>query len=358
MKLLSPLKSSIELKNKIVMAPMTRSRASQDHIPTDIMATYYGQRSGAGLIITEGTAPSENGIGYARIPGIYNAAQTAAWQKVTAAVHENGGKIFVQLMHTGRVSHPKNMPEHAIIVAPSPIAPEDTKMYVDGEGELEIPEPKEMTLDDISLAVSEYVSAAENAIKAGFDGVELHAANGYLLEQFINTGANKRTDQYGGSHENRARIVLEIAEKTIKAIGAEKVGIRLSPNGAFNGVGPFEGQKETFDYLAEKLNDLELVYVHLVNHESMGALPLPDDIRESIREKFNGLLILSGGYDKESAEADLQENKGDLIAFGRPYVANPDLVERFEKDAELQEPNQDLLYTPGKEGYIDYPTLS
>lgn len=263
----------------------------------------------------------------------------------------------MQLMHTGRISHPDNMPEGAKVMAPSPLSPKDTKMYVDGKGELEIPVPHEMNQSDIDVAVSEFVSAAENAIKAGFDGVELHAANGYLLEEFINPNANERTDKYGGAIENRTRIVLDIAEKTSAAIGADKVGIRLSPNGAFNGIGPFDGQKETFDYLAEKLSALGLVYVHLVNHESMGALPLPEDIRKSIREKFEGLLILSGGYDKESAEADLQENKGDLVAFGRPYVANPDLVERFEKDAELQDPKMDLLYTPGEEGYIDYPSL-
>ena len=357
MKLLSPLEQTLQLKNKVVMAPMTRSRASQDHIPTDIMVTYYEQRAGAGLIITEGTSPSPNGVGYARIPGIYNAAQIAGWKKITDAVHKKGGRIFLQLMHTGRISHPENMPEGAKVVAPSPLAPKDTKMYVDGKGELAIPEPKEMSQNDIEIAISEYVSASENAIEAGFDGIELHAANGYLLEQFINPTANKRTDKYGGSTENRARIVLDVAKKTIAAIGADKVGIRLSPNGAFNDVGPFEGQEETFDYLTEKLNELGLVYVHLVNHESMGALPLPSGIRESIRDKFDGLLILSGGYDKERAEADLQGNKGDLVAFGRPYVANPDLVKRFEKDAEIQEPKMDLLYTPGEEGYTDYASL-
>lgn len=356
--LLSPFYGPLNLKNKVVMAPMTRSRATQDHIPTEIMTTYYGERAvSAGLIITEGTAPSANGVGYPRIPGMYNREQVSEWKKVTAAVHANHSKIFVQLMHTGRVSHPANIPEGSEIVAPSAIAPSTTKMYVDGEGELEIPIPKEMTTEDISQAINEFVTASKNAVEAGFDGVEIHGANGYLLDQFINPNTNQRTDEYGGSTENRARIVLEIVEKTIAAIGAEKVGIRFSPNGALNDVGPFENQKETFDYLTEKLNGLGLAYIHLVNHASMGAPSLPDDIRISIREKFKGILILSGGYDKDSAENDLQNEKGDLVAFGRPFIANPDLIERWKRDAGLNEPNMSLLYTPGAKGYINYPSL-
>jgi N-ethylmaleimide reductase len=350
-------KSSFPLKNKVVMAPMTRSRATQDHVPTDIMATYYQQRAAsAGLIITEGTAPSLNGVGYPRIPGIYNPAQTDAWKKVTDAVHEKGSKIFVQLMHTGRVSHPDNMPPEAVVMAPSAIPPADTKMHVDGKGELEIPTPKEMTLREIEHVVEEFVQAAKNAMEAGFDGVEIHSANGYLLEQFINKNTNLREDSYGGSTKGRTRLTLKVVDAVIKAIGADHVGIRLSPNGQLNDVGPFDGQGETYEYLTRQLNDLGLLYIHLVNHEDMGAPALPDDLRNFIRDVFDGILILSGGYDDESAEKDLQDNKGDLIAFGRPLIANPDLVYRWKNNKDLNDPKPDLFYTPGPEGYIDYET--
>lgn len=348
--------NQLQLKNRVVLAPLTRSRATQDHIPTPIMTTYYKQRSGAGLLITEGTSPSPNGVGYPRIPGIYNEAQIEAWKEVTKAVHDEGAKIFIQFMHTGRISHPDNMPEGAKILAPSPITPSTTKMYVDGQGEMAIPEPTEMTEADISEAIEEYVTAAKNAIKVGFDGVEIHGANGYLLEQFINSGTNTRTDDWGGSIENRCRIVLEVAKKTVDAIGKEKVGIRLSPNGAMNDIGPFDGQEDTYKYLAEELNKLNLVYVHLVNHGPMGAPALPDNIRDYFRANFNGNLILSGGYSKDSAEEALNQNLGDLVAFGRPFISNPDLISRWEKGAELADPDFNTFYTPGPEGYIDYPT--
>lgn len=347
----------LSLKNKMVMAPMTRSRSDQDHTPTGIMATYYGQRAGAGLIITEGVGPSPNGVGYPRIPGIYNDAQITAWKPVTEAVHQKGGKIFMQLMHTGRVSHPDNMPAGSTVLAPSAIAPASTEMYTDQQGNQPIPEPKAMSAEDIQHTINEYVQAAENAIAAGFDGVELHGANGYLLEQFINPAVNQRTDEYGGSVENRSRIVLEVAQKTAAAIGKEKVGIRLSPNGAFNDIMPFEGQAETFAYLAQELNKIGLVYIHLVNHGSMGAPALPEDIRNNIREQFDGVLILSGGYNQESAEKDLEAGLGDLIAFGRPFLANPDLPERFAQQADLNDPDMSTFYTPGEKGYTDYPTL-
>jgi N-ethylmaleimide reductase len=249
------------------------------------------------------------------------------------------------------------MPEGAKILAPSAIQPEDTKMYVDGKGELEIPEPTAMTQDDINTVIEEYVQAAKNAIDAGFDGVEVHSANGYLLDQFVNAGTNKRTDNYGGSAENRSRLTLEVTAKVIEVIGKDKVGIRLSPNGAMNDLGPFEGQEETFDYLSKELEKLDVVYIHLVNHGSMGAPALPDDIRTNIRNNYNGILLLSGGYDAQSANKALEDNKGNLVAFGRKFIANPDLVTRFKKDASLNEPNQDTFYTPGKEGYTDYPTL-
>lgn len=356
--LLSPLTTdTISFKNKVVMAPLTRSRSSVDHIPTAIMTQYYSERAGAGLIITEGTAPSPNGVGYPRIPGIYNDAQVQAWKPVTKAVHEKDGKIFMQLMHTGRVSHPDNMPEGATILAPSAIQPEETKMHVDGKGDCEIPEPTAMSLKEVEHVIEEFVQAAKNAIEAGFDGVEIHSANGYLLDQFLNTGTNKRTDKYGGALENRCRLTLEIAERIVKAIGKERVGIRISPNGAMNDLGPFDSQKETFDYLTSKIDELELVYIHLVDHGSMGAPALPEDIRKSIRTRFDGLIILSGGYSAEEANQDLIDKKGDMVAFGRKYLANPDLITRFKENASLNEPDQETFYTPGKEGYIDYPTL-
>ncbi|MEM9339705.1 MAG: alkene reductase [Bacteroidota bacterium] len=358
MKLLEGFKlGEISLKNKAVMAPMTRSRATADHVPTAIMADYYGQRAEAGLIITEGTSPSPNGDGYARIPGLYNEKQVQAWKEITSKVHEKEGKIFVQLMHTGRVSHPLNMAENTRVLGPSPIAVTSTEMYTDQEGNQKLPVPEEMSKEDIQEAIVEYVNASKNAIAAGFDGVELHGANGYLIEQFINPGANQRSDEYGGSVENRARFVLEVAEKVVAAIGKEKVGIRLSPGGAFNDVVPFDGQEETFSYLAEKLGKLGLVYIHLVDHSSMGTPNVPDEIKKTIKEQFGGTIILSGGYDKERAEADLSSELGDLIAFGRPYIANPDLLSRFQSDAELNQPNFDTFYTPGEIGYTDYPTL-
>lgn len=351
-------KNGLQLKNKMVMAPLTRSRSSADHIPTDFMATYYGQRAGAGLIITEGTSPSPNGTGYPRIPGIYSDDQIAAWKPVTKAVHDGGGKIFMQLMHTGRISHPLNLPVGAEVVAPSAIAAANTEMYTDQKGNQKLPVPREMTSSDIAAASQEYVDAAKNAVEAGFDGVELHSANGYLMEQFINPGSNQRTDNYGGSYENRSRFVLETAAEVVKAIGKEKVGIRLSPGGTFNDLGPFKGQEETFNYLAAELGKIGLVYLHIVDHSSMGTPEVPLTLKQSIRDAFGGAIILSGGYDKARAEADLNSGLGHLTAFGRPFLANPDLVERFKTGAELNEPDYDTFYTPGVIGYTDYPTLS
>lgn len=356
--LLSPYKlGGIEITNRTVMAPLTRSRATANHIPTDIMATYYEQRATAGLIITEGTAPSHNGVGYPRIPGVYNTDQVNAWKDVAKAVHGKGGAIYMQLMHTGRISHPDNMGDDARVLAPSAVAATNTKMYVDGKGELELPVLTAMNIADINEVIEEYVQAAKNAIAAGFDGVEVHSANGYLLDQFINPASNKRIDTYGGSIENRSRLTLEVAKAVVAAIGKERVGIRFSPSGAMNDVGPFEDQESLFLYITQELEKLKITYIHLVNHESMGAPALPNPIRENFRKHFTGTLILSGGYDAQTANADLEAGKGDLVAFGRPFIANPDLVARFKVDAPLNDPNPDTFYTPGKEGYTDYPTI-
>lgn len=342
------------LKNRIVMAPMTRSRAI-DNIPNDLMAEYYGMRADGGLLITEGIAPSPNGLGYPRIPGLFNNEQVEGWKKITGAVHNNGGHIAAQLMHTGRIGHPLNMPEGGEVVGPSAIQAKG-EMYTDQEGPKEHPTPREMSAEDIQKAQDEYVNAAKNAIEAGFDFVELHGANGYLIDQFINPGANQRNDDYGGSMENRSRFAIETARKVADAIGAEKTGIRLSPHGAFNDLFPFEGTDEQFTYLAQELGKLNLAYLHIVDHSSMGAPEVPEELKQNMKTAFDGTIIFSGGYDRDSAEERLQKNDG-LVAFGKPYLANPDLVERFEKGAELNQPDFDTLYTPGEKGYTDYPTL-
>lgn len=356
-KLFSPYQlGNIELKNRIVMAPMTRSRALINNAPSELNARYYQQRSGAGLIITEGTSPSPNGLGYPRIPGIFSKEQIEGWKLVTDAVHREGSRIFLQLMHTGRVAHVLNLPDGATVVSPSAKVLSG-EMYTDKLGPQSHSEPKKMTRADIQEAVEEYVRAAKNAIQAGFDGVEIHGANGYLIEQFLNPNVNDRDDEYGGSIENRSRFALDVAEGIVKAIGKERTGIRLSPYGVFNETGPFEGLEDAYEYLAKKLGDLGLVYIHVVDHSAMGAPEVPATIKEKIRSAFKGTYILSGGYDKARAEGDLQEGKGELVAFGRPFISNPDLVERLKNDAAFNELDTTTFYTPGEKGYTDYPVL-
>lgn len=343
-----------ELNNRMVMAPLTRCRAI-DNIPNDLMAEYYSQRSGAGLIITEGTAPSPNGLGYARIPGIYSPAQIEGWKKVTGAVHSSGGVIFLQIMHTGRVSHPDNMPEGSRVLAPSAVRLENDQMYTDKNGMQDYPTPQAMELSEVKAAQDEYVQAAKNALKAGFDGVELHAANGYLLNQFLSPVTNHRTDKYGGSVENRNRFVIETAERVVGEIGSQRVGIRISPYGVFSGMGAFDGIEGSYLELIQSLNKIGMSYVHLVDHSSMGTPEVPEKFKAELREACQSTFLLSGGYDKERAEADLSADKGDLVAFGRPFIANPDLPRRFVENMELNDPDPDTFYTPGPEGYTDYP---
>lgn len=344
----------LELDNRIVMAPMTRCRATADHVPTELMATYYAQRATAGLIVTEGVGPSANGTGYARIPGLYNEEQVKAWQRVTAAVHAAGGRIFAQLMHTGRTSHPLNMPAGARILAPSAVRLSGT-MWTDSEGLQPYPEPDAMTEVDIEQALAEFAEAAANADRAGFDGVELHAANGYLIDQFLNTATNRRTDRWGGSVANRIRFAVEVAGRVAARIGASRVGIRLSPYGVFNDMVADAATDELFAQLAEELGKLGLAYVHLVDHSAMGAPPVKPEVKRAIRARFKGTLVLSGGYDAARAAADLAAGHGDLIAFGRPFVANPDLVARLRDGLALAEPDPNTFYTPGEKGYTDYP---
>jgi N-ethylmaleimide reductase len=346
----------LTLSNRIVMAPLTRSRAVDANSPNALMAEYYSQRASAGLIITEGTSPSPNGLGYARIPGLFNAAHVQGWKLTTSAVHARGGKIFVQLMHTGRVSSIANLPRGAEVVGPtSKVLPGE--IFTDTLGMQPYSVPREMTDADIRHAVEEYAHAARLAIEAGFDGVELHGANGYLIEQFLNPHVNERSDAYGQGIAGRNRFAIEVATAVAAAIGPERVGIRLSPYGVFNATGEFPDVQPQYLELARQLSVLGLVYLHLVDHSSMGAPVVPADFKLALRAAFSGLFILSGGFDRASAEAALAAKRGDLVAFGRGLLANPDLVARMRQGAPLNTPDPETFYTPGAKGYTDYPGL-
>lgn len=345
----------LTLQNHLVMAPMTRNRAT-GNIPNELMAQYYAQRATAGLIITEGTSPSPAGLGYPRMPGIFSAEQIAGWKLVTDAVHARGGKMFMQLMHCGRIGHPLNLPAGARILAPSAVAAAG-EMYTDAEGMKPNATPQAMTEADIRIAIAEFAQGAKNAMAAGFDGIELHAANGYLLEQFIRPNSNRRTDRYGGSIENRARFVLETAEAAIVAIGKNKVGIRLSPFGVFNDMPLYDAMEDDYAWLAQQLNARGLVYIHLVDHSSMGAPTVPESMKATFRKLFKGTLILSGGYDAARAESDLAAGKCNLIGVGKPFLANPDMVTRWKAGAAVNTPDMNTFYTPGPKGYTDYPAL-
>lgn len=344
----------LPLQNRIVMAPMTRCRAVENNTPNALMAEYYGQRSSAGLIITEGTSPSADGLGYARIPGLFNAEHVAGWRLSTAAAHQGGAKIFIQLMHTGRVTGSANLPVGARAVGPTAeVCPGE--MYTDVAGMQPHAVPHALTEAELENIVAEYANAAKLAIEAGFDGIELHAANGYLLEQFLNSNVNTRTDGYGGSAAARNRLTLEVAQACIDAIGADRVGIRVSPYGVFNSTGAFAGVDEQYLELAQALSDMGLIYLHLVDHSGMGAPEVPARFKAQLRAAFNGLFIASGGFNGESAEEALNAGQGDLVAFGRPFIGNPDLVRRLQENLPLVQPDQNTWYTPGPVGYSDYP---
>jgi N-ethylmaleimide reductase len=347
----------VQLANRTVMAPMTRSRAVDANTPNALMAEYYGQRASAGLIVSEGTSPSPNGLGYTRIPGLFNEAQVDGWKAVTDTVHAEGGKIFVQLMHTGRVSHVANLPAGAQVLGPTSVACPG-EMYTDSLGMQRHSIPRAMTLPDIAHAVQEYARSAQFAIEAGFDGVELHAANGYLLEQFLNANVNQRTDVYGASIAGRNRFALEVARATAGAIGAHRVGIRLSPYGVFNSTGAFSDVEAQYLALTEELSELGLLYIHLLDHSAMGAPPVPAELKLRLRAAFGGLFILAGGFDRAGAESTLKAGQADLIAFARPFLANPDLVKRMQANAPLNAADMATFYTPGAKGYTDYPALA
>lgn len=342
----------LTLANRIVMAPLTRCRAI-GNVPNQLMATYYALRADAGLIVGEGTSPSPNGLGYPRMPGLYSPAQAAGWRMVTEAVHARGGRIFAQLMHTGRVGHPANLPAGARVLGPSPIgAPGDIR--TDSEGMRPKPVPGGMTEADIQEAIGEYAAASALAVESGFDGIELHGANGYLIEQFLHSASNLRVDRWGGAVGNRVRFAVAVADAVSRAIGAERVGLRVSPCGVAISRTADPDTDALYRLLAEEMSRIGLVYVHVVDHSSMGAPPLPERIQPMLRGTFRGAYILSGGYDRARAEADLAAGKGDLVAFGRPFISNPDLVTKLWTGAALTPADPETFYTPGEKGYTDY----
>ncbi len=355
MDLFSPLSiGNYTLKNRIIMAPLTRCRSVQDNIPNELMAAYYAQRASAGLIISEATQISPLGIGYPCTPGIHNDDQIEGWKKITKAVHDKDGKIFLQLWHVGRISHSSFHPGE-LPVAPSAIKPAGEVYTFDGMKEFETPRP--LSVEEIQNIVQEYVQGAKNAIAAGFDGVEIHSANGYLLDQFLRDGTNKREDEYGGNIKNRSRFLFEVIKAVTSAVGADKTGVRLSPSGTFNDMTDSDPQSH-FTYVCEKLNDFGLAYLHIVD-------ALEGDIKhganvvglEVIRDAYKGVLITCGGYDKERGNRTVKKAQADAVAFGIPFIANPDLPERFKRDAALNEADVSTFYTQDEKGYIDYPFM-
>lgn len=354
-KLQTPVKiGPYQLPNRIVMAPLTRMRAP-DNIPTDLMASYYAQRASAGLIISEATPISPQGVGYPATPCIYNGSQVAGWKKITEAVHAKNGYIFLQLWHVGRISHP-DFHDGRLPVAPSAIIPKGDA--VTPYGMKPFVTPRALETGEIQGIVDDYRQAAKKALEAGFDGVEIHSANGYLLDQFLRDGTNKRTDRYGGTLENRARFLLEVTGAVVEVWGAERVGIRLSPSGTFNDMTD-SAPESIFVYLLGELNRFGLAYLHIVD-------ALEGDIRhganvinlEVLRKAYNGTLIVCGGYDQARAEEVVAQGRADAVAFGQLYIANPDLVERFKLNAPLNEPDPATFYGGNEKGYTDYPMLA
>lgn len=350
MHLFSPLTlGDYPLPNRVVMAPMTRSRADAQAIPSPLTADYYASRATAGLIITEGTGPSAAGMGYARTPGIYNAAQIAAWRPITDAVHARGGVIFMQLMHVGRIAHSANR-----TIADPPVAPSAIRaagqMWTDSLGMQPNDVPRALELSEFPSVIAEFAAATHNALAAGFDGVELHAASGYLPNQFLSPGANRRTDVYGGSIENRIRFVVEALQAMIAAAGSPgKVGIKVSPGMDFNDI-QHNDPLPTYVALAKAISPLRLAYLHVMR-AGIGA-------ETALREAYSGAYIVGGGFTKAEANQTLADGRADAIVFGSTYIANPDLVERLEHDAPLNQPDKATFYTPGPKGYTDYPVMA
>jgi N-ethylmaleimide reductase len=340
----------IDLGNRLVMAPMTRSRALDGNVPNPLAADYYAQRASAGLIVSEASPVSPQGVGYIRTPGIHSAAQVAGWTAVTDAVHRAGGKIFLQLWHVGRISHP-DFHGGELPVAPSAIAAQGQVFTTKGLQPMVA--PRALDISELPGIVERYRRGAENAKAAGFDGVELHGANGYLLDQFLRDGTNKRTDAYGGSIENRARLPLEVTRAVIDIWGADRVGYRISPNGVFNSMSDSD-PAGTFSYITEQLNRLGIVYLHAVDPLADGAKRLS----LLLRPKFARTWIVNGGYDAASANAALRNGEADLVAFGVPFIANPDLPRRYRTSAPLNAPDKGTFYAGEETGFTDYPALA
>jgi N-ethylmaleimide reductase len=349
-KLFEPVRiGKIELKNRLGMAPMTRSRALPDGTPSDLAAEYYGQRASVGLIISEGTQPSEDGQGYTNTPGIYTESHIEGWKKVTSKVHNKGGRIFVQLMHVGRVSHPDNTPHHRQAVAPSAIAP-NIEIFTT-QGMKEIPTPRALSEGEIKDVINEFRLAARAAVEAGADGVEIHGANGYLIQQFLSENANQRQDAYGGTIENRSRFAIEVAKAVVNEIGPERTGIRFSPQGTLNGIEEGETSSEMYRYLVSELDKLNLAYLHIMH---FGNESLLHEIRQLWSQ---ALLVNRAGRTLDQLTVDLDNELADVITVGAWMIANPDFVERLKLDAPLNTPDKNTIYAGGAEGYTDYPFL-
>lgn len=348
------------LSNRMVMAPLTRSRAGDGDVPVDLAVTYYTQRATAGLIISEATQISPQGKGYPKTPGIYSDAQITGWKRVTDSVHAHGGRMFLQLWHVGRISHPSTQEDGILPVGPSAVKPAG-KIFTD-TGEQEFVTPRALELSELPGIVEQYRQAAQNAKAAGFDGVEVHAANGYLLDQFLRDGTNQRTDEYGGSIENRTRLLLEVVEVVSEVLGADRVGVRLSPYSNFNDMHDSD-PVPLFTYVAEKLHGLGIVYLHViepVNADHPMAMPESKTapIAPVLHKAFGATFMLNGGYGKETGTAAIENNEADLICFGVPFIVNPDLVKRYETNAPMNTPDQSTFYGGGAGGYTDYPALT
>jgi N-ethylmaleimide reductase len=347
---------NLSLKNRVVMAPMTRGRAGEERTANALMAKYYAQRAGAGLIISEGTAISQQGYGWTHSPGIYTSEQTKAWKQIVDAVHERGAKIFLQLWHTGRASHSSFQPNNQLPIAPSAIKIEGAEAHT-SKGKKPYETPRALETAEIPSVVEEYRQAAANAKEAGFDGVEIHAANGYLIDEFLQSKTNHRTDQYGGSIANRYRFLQEVIEVILTVWDAGSVGVRLSPNGSFNDMGSPD-YRESFTYIVQQLNSYQLAYLHLLDGLAFGFHELGEPMTiVEFRKIYDGVLIGNCGYDRTDAEKAIASGNADLVAFGRLYISNPDLTARFTHNWQLNpDAEMNVWYSPGAEGYIDFPT--
>lgn len=361
-KLFSPLKvGALTLPNRVFMAPLTRLRSIEPgDIPTPLMAEYYRQRASAGLIVTEATQISFQAKGYAGAPGLHTQEQLNAWKKITQAVHDEGGHIAVQLWHVGRISHNTLQPGQQAPVAPSAIAADTRTTIRDETGAwVRVPcsTPRALETEEIPGIINDFRQATANAREAGFDYIELHAAHGYLLHQFMSPASNQRTDQYGGSIENRTRLTLEVVDATVAEWGAEHIGIRISPLGPFNGLDNGEDQEEAALYLIDELNKRHIAYLHISEPDWAGGKPYSDAFRDAVRARFQGVIVGAGAYTAEKAEDLIEKGFIDAVAFGRSYISNPDLVARLQQQAPMNEPDGDTFYGGGAKGYTDYPTL-